>query len=596
MSINREDILRKSKLAQKQTRKAEKKQQYREVASNAASNSSSNAVQKSTSHNSSHNTSSSAVTTHITSQERKNLMNIRVVQRNLVYVIGLPAHFAAEDKLKRVECFGQYGKIIKIVVNKSHISSDRSNGTAGAYVTFAHDEDAQRTINAIDGYILDGRQIRASFGTTKYCNFFLRNLSCTNPECLYLHGMGQHVDSFTKEEMQAGKISFRESIPSNEASRSGLGFPAPEPRRSRAAKVTTPRAPAPAPASVTTSLAPVAKPQPPPRIETSSSGSENRRATTSAAAIEKLKTMNVSKNASSTTNGSTDDTTGSTIQDENDDDSLSIPLQHNPDPILYPEIALASFQSNLGKISPMAMNASGWGSTVSNQHYHSSPPNTNPVVDMPSQWMNDASDWTTSTEFSPTSNAMLNSHSATTPNSSSAFGAFGDSQPTAASSDTEPSEALANILGVQLTGALAAQAKQRKSNSRFAFANSDSDSDMSASMLGGSFLQPPPRQPMMMMQSNVVNSNSHSGSRTPNSGIAFLQQMLPNVNISYGNSPSFVGAAEQQPLPSSSWNAQPSQQSFHSGLTVGDPVIVRQGQQYPTSSSQTFSASSGNFH
>lgn len=46
---------------------------------------------------------------------------------------------------------------------------------------------------------------RASFGTTKYCNQFLRGQSCTNRDCLYLHELGQEDASFTKEEMQGGQ-------------------------------------------------------------------------------------------------------------------------------------------------------------------------------------------------------------------------------------------------------------------------------------------------------------------------------------------------------------------------------------------------------
>ncbi|GMH50908.1 hypothetical protein TrRE_jg5139 [Triparma retinervis] len=50
----------------------------------------------------------------------------------------------------------------------------------------------------------DGRLIRASFGTSKYCNAFLRGIQCSNPDCLYLHAMGKNEDSFTKEQIQQG--------------------------------------------------------------------------------------------------------------------------------------------------------------------------------------------------------------------------------------------------------------------------------------------------------------------------------------------------------------------------------------------------------
>lgn len=169
-------------------------------------------------------TSSSSNKSGQIAASRRHLTNIRVVQRNLVYLIGLPLSFADETRLKSKECFGQYGRIIKVVVNKSHVS-DRSNPTASVYVTFYKPADAQQAIDVLDGYVLDGRMIRASFGTTKYCNFFLRNMSCTNPECLYLHALGREEDSFTKEEMQAGKVSFKDTQPNGLVIPSGMTFP-----------------------------------------------------------------------------------------------------------------------------------------------------------------------------------------------------------------------------------------------------------------------------------------------------------------------------------------------------------------------------------
>ena len=39
----------------------------------------------------------------------------------------------------------------------------------------------------MDQYFYDGRIIWASYGTTKYCTYFLKNKTCTNKNCLYLH-------------------------------------------------------------------------------------------------------------------------------------------------------------------------------------------------------------------------------------------------------------------------------------------------------------------------------------------------------------------------------------------------------------------------
>lgn len=68
------------------------------------------------------------------------------------------------------ECFGQYGKIVKAVVNKAHLSTDRSNATASAYITFANKDDALACIIAIDGFYLDGSMLRCVYSLTSSHN------------------------------------------------------------------------------------------------------------------------------------------------------------------------------------------------------------------------------------------------------------------------------------------------------------------------------------------------------------------------------------------------------------------------------------------
>uniref|UniRef100_A0A061SJX7 CCR4-NOT transcription complex subunit 4 n=1 Tax=Tetraselmis sp. GSL018 TaxID=582737 RepID=A0A061SJX7_9CHLO len=140
--------------------------------------------------------------------DRKSLANVRVIQRNLVYVVGLSINLCREEVLRRNEYFGQFGKIIKISVNKNspYSSSTSKHGPTGcAYVTFVRPPDALRCIEAINETTWDGRLVRACFGTTKYCNNFLRGTTCTNPDCLYLHEIAsEENESFTKEQMLAG--------------------------------------------------------------------------------------------------------------------------------------------------------------------------------------------------------------------------------------------------------------------------------------------------------------------------------------------------------------------------------------------------------
>ena len=152
----------------------------------------------------------------------KDLANVRVVQDNLVYLIGLAPSIAREDVLRSNRFFGQYGRIIKVVVSRN-ANSDRSGNhgynnnhnnrspSSSAYITFSRAEDAKAAIQAVNGFWIDNQMIRASYGTTKYCNMFLRHLPCNNPECLYLHKLGDESSSFTKEQMQqAGRSQFQE--------------------------------------------------------------------------------------------------------------------------------------------------------------------------------------------------------------------------------------------------------------------------------------------------------------------------------------------------------------------------------------------------
>jgi hypothetical protein len=68
-------------------------------------------------------------------------------------------------------------------------------------------EDSLSCILALDGFYMDGRNIRASYGTSKYCSAFIKNVRCNNPECTYLHSMGEKEDTFTKQEIQAGYVT-----------------------------------------------------------------------------------------------------------------------------------------------------------------------------------------------------------------------------------------------------------------------------------------------------------------------------------------------------------------------------------------------------
>ncbi|KAJ3762591.1 hypothetical protein EV360DRAFT_35376 [Lentinula raphanica] len=145
---------------------------------------------------------------------RRHLANVRVVQRNVVYVVGIGPRFAKEEyipTLRSSEYFGQYGKINKIILVKRSTSGGGAP-VVGVYVTFNRREDAARAIAAVDGSTSPGggREVmRASYGTTKYCMAFLRSVTCSDHNCMNLHEWGDEKDCFTKEDLTTLKHTMK---------------------------------------------------------------------------------------------------------------------------------------------------------------------------------------------------------------------------------------------------------------------------------------------------------------------------------------------------------------------------------------------------
>ncbi|XP_061352035.1 uncharacterized protein LOC133297005 isoform X2 [Gastrolobium bilobum] len=166
------------------------------------------------------------------SEGRKQLSSVRVIQRNLVYIVGLPLNLADEDLLQQREYFGQYGKVLKASMSRTAagVVQQFPNSTCSVYITYSNEEEAIRCIQNVHGFVLEGRPLRACFGTTKYCHAWLRNMPCSNPDCLYLHEIGSQEDSFTKDEIMSAYTSRVQQITgaaNNIQRRSGNVLPPP---------------------------------------------------------------------------------------------------------------------------------------------------------------------------------------------------------------------------------------------------------------------------------------------------------------------------------------------------------------------------------
>ncbi|KAI1290021.1 CCR4-NOT transcription complex subunit 4 [Halotydeus destructor] len=152
-------------------------------------------------------------------QKRDALVGMRVVQRNLVFVVlqrqqqqpvtdqsnggvlgavGQAAACASDKEAERLlrRHLAPFGRILKLCLG-------REGAVGSAYVTYAAGEDALACIR-----FLKEKGVKASLGTTKYCNHWLRRASCpkrASGDCMYLHEEGEREASFTKQQMKDGK-------------------------------------------------------------------------------------------------------------------------------------------------------------------------------------------------------------------------------------------------------------------------------------------------------------------------------------------------------------------------------------------------------
>ena len=129
-----------------------------------------------------------------TKEKAESLKNIRIIKTILIHVHGFPESFAKSGILKSPEYFGQYGNIVKAVIS-SKMNPDTNKKKYSAYITYSNEREAALAILCVDSLMIEGKIIRAFFGTTKYCSYFLENNRCLNLEkCLFLHKLVDDKD------------------------------------------------------------------------------------------------------------------------------------------------------------------------------------------------------------------------------------------------------------------------------------------------------------------------------------------------------------------------------------------------------------------
>ena len=107
---------------------------------------------------------------------------------------GFPKSIAKTDKLMSYEYFGQYGKIIQATATYK-ANPETNKKSYSAYITYSNEKEAAFAILCVDSLLIEGKIIRAFFGTTKYCKYFLNNIKCPIlDKCLFLHELATDKD------------------------------------------------------------------------------------------------------------------------------------------------------------------------------------------------------------------------------------------------------------------------------------------------------------------------------------------------------------------------------------------------------------------
>ena len=123
----------------------------------------------------------------LSKEEAESLKKLRIIQQNLIHVQGLPRSLNSEKLLESQKYFGQYGTIKNIILCKK-INPENNKEVYSVYITYENEIQAAIAISCVDSLLIEGKIIRAFFGTTKYCNYFLNNKVCPNyKKCMFFH-------------------------------------------------------------------------------------------------------------------------------------------------------------------------------------------------------------------------------------------------------------------------------------------------------------------------------------------------------------------------------------------------------------------------
>ncbi|CAD8195532.1 unnamed protein product [Paramecium octaurelia] len=147
----------------------------------------------------------------ISLQNKTLLAEIRIICKNLIYVIGLAPGIAKEEsilgsmvKSKNQQQFRATLLIHLHMLPTLHTEMNRKH-------RWQFQQTSYLKFTACERFPLHDRYVKASFGTTKYCTNFLKGQQCKIKDCVYLHQHPKDKEStqvIKKEEMNNSKWLF----------------------------------------------------------------------------------------------------------------------------------------------------------------------------------------------------------------------------------------------------------------------------------------------------------------------------------------------------------------------------------------------------
>lgn len=127
--------------------------------------------------------------------------NLRIIQRNVIYILGIKPEIAKKEILTSQKFFGQYGEISKVFISKKPFYLKNTKDYCyNAYITFQERLSASFAIAGLNNFVFEGKKMEASYATNRYCKSFVRNKRCKNRNCNYIHKEMDASDCFIQGE------------------------------------------------------------------------------------------------------------------------------------------------------------------------------------------------------------------------------------------------------------------------------------------------------------------------------------------------------------------------------------------------------------